>query len=96
MGMNKLTRTLFIGIIVFSIAHTIRDIFQIYNIHNLLSDFYVTHDNYCGKYCDYVAFPVELFDIVGSIIVIRRNKIELLGTLVLLSMLFWPITLILS
>lgn len=90
--MNNYWKIVFYIIIVFSILHTIRDTLQIFKIHTLLSDFYVTHDNWCSTFCDYVAFPFELFTGIGAYIVLRRNKVSVLGLIVLLSLLFWPLT----
>ena len=93
--MHKLWRLFFYALLIFSILHTVRDILQIYRIHTLISEFYVTHDIWCGTFCDYVAFPVEIFEGIASIIVLRRNKIGLLGWATIASTLFWPVTFVL-
>lgn len=92
--MSKSARILFWLLFVFSVVHTIRDVMQIYGVHSILSDSFVTHDIWCSPYCDYVAFPVELLSIIVSIFVLRRNNVGLIGKGILLLQLFWPIALL--
>lgn len=88
--MKLIWRVLFWGLFGFFVLHTVRDVLQILQVHNFLADFYTTHHIWCGQYCDYVGFPPELFGLVGSAIVLRRNKVGWLGYFILISLIFWP------
>jgi len=89
--MNKFLKYLFIFLLGFFILHLIRDILQILDIHTWISDTLTTNHKWCRPYCDYATLPHEIFGIVGSYIVLRRNKLGLLGILVLLSLPLWTI-----
>lgn len=84
-----LYRFVFAIILLLSTYHLVRDTFQVFDIHNFLSDLWSRPHIWCGAYCDYVTYPMEIFNIVGSAVVLKRKKIGLLGILVILSLPLW-------
>lgn len=92
-------RYIFISLIIFSVYHTIRDVLQIMEVHNWLTDVVNYKHNWCRAIvpvCDYYLFPWQLFVFTASIIVLKRNKVGLLGKSVFLSLIIFPIILILN
>jgi len=89
--MKKAIRTIFAIILVFSCYHLIRDVVQILELNNDLTEIFHRNHYWCGQYCNYVTLPLEIFGIIGSIIILRRNKIGIIGIVILLSLLLWPI-----
>lgn len=91
--MNKFWRLVFIVLLIWSIYHLVRDIStDIFEIHNAFVDF--AHKNYpgkywCGSYCKYTTFPLEIFNIIATVIVLKRNKIGILGSLVIVLIPIW-------
>ena len=87
--MSKNARTIFIFLTLIAAYHTVRDILQIMEVNNLFTTILSYKHNWCaaiGPVCDYYLFPWEIFTVVGSIIVLKRNKIGLLGQAVLSSL----------
>lgn len=89
--MKKAIRTIFAIILVFSCYHLIRDVVQILELNNDLTEIFHRNHQWCGQYCNYVTLPLEIFGIIGSIIILRRNKIGIIGIVNLFSLLLWPI-----
>lgn len=89
--MNKFWRSLFTLLLAFFIIHLIRDIMQIFHIDNPLATILRTNHLWCRPYCDYATFPHEILGIIASSVVLKRNKLGLLGLLVLLSLPLWTI-----
>lgn len=91
--MDKFWRSVFILLLIWSIYHLIRDIFtDILGLHNFIVDF--GHRNYpeirwCSSYCQFLTIPLEIFNIVAISIVLQRNKIGLLGLIVLFTLPIW-------
>lgn len=75
--------------------HLVRDILQAFGIHNSVVDFLHRPHRWCRPICDYVTIPPELFVIVSSVIVLKRNKVGMLGAAVLISLLLWPVFILL-
>lgn len=97
--MTKTVKFIFLSLIFFSLYHTIRDVLQIIGVHNWLADVMNYKSNWCmtiAPICDYYLFPWEFLVFVGSIIVLKRNKIGLLGRIVLFSLIILPIILMLN
>ncbi|MBU4390021.1 hypothetical protein KKC08_02625 [Patescibacteria group bacterium] len=97
--MSKTVRSIFIILIVFSIYHTVRDALQIAGVHNIIADLANHKSNWCREIypvCDYYLFPWEFFVLIGSILVLKRNDVGLLGKLILYSLIVFPIILILN
>lgn len=90
--MKNSLRLLFILLIIIFSYHLIRDVLQIMEIHNVLTQIdLVYRDHYwCKPYCDYVSIPPEVFGIIGSSIVLKRKKVGAIGVAVLVSLVFWP------
>lgn len=86
--MSKTIRFIFIFLLIASIYHIIRDVLQILEIHNWFSDVLSYERNWVrifGPYFgDYYLFPWEIVTIIGSIIVLKANKIGFLGKIVIL------------
>ncbi len=92
-NMNKYWKFIFIILLIWSIYHLIRDIFtDISGIHNPLFDF--GHREYlgtywCSFYCQYTTFPLEIFNIIAITVILKRNDVGILGTLVLFTLPIW-------
>ena len=86
-------RYIFIILLVWSFYHLVRDIStDIFGIHHPVFDF--GHREYpglywCSPYCTYTTFPLEIFNIIAIIVVLRRNKIGILGIIVLMTLPIW-------
>ena len=76
-------------VLVFGIVHTIRDILQIFDVKNILTETLVWKHYWCGAYCDYVAFPVEIFVMVASIIILKRKRSGILGKMIILGLIIF-------
>ena len=87
--MNRVWKIIFTALIIVFTVHFIRDILQIFNIDNLLATPSGPR-RWCKPYCDYVTVPPELFIIISSIIVLKRNRVGKLGFVVLTSLIYWP------
>ncbi len=87
--MKKIYYFLFILILLISSYHLIRDTLQIFDIHNFFIDIWNRPHIWCRPYCDFATFPLEIFNIVGSSVVLKRNRVSLLGILVILSLPLW-------
>ena len=85
--MEKKLPILFWIILLGATYHLVRDIMQIMGVQNLFAQIgHVDHEWCKSIYCDYVTFPVEIFIIVASIVIIKRNKFGSLGLLVLFAL----------
>ncbi|OGF99974.1 hypothetical protein A2Y99_01465 [Candidatus Gottesmanbacteria bacterium RBG_13_37_7] len=93
--MSKNSRLLFISLLIVFIYHLIRDIFQIYSISHPLIDIWHRNHLWCKPYCNYITLPSEIFIIIASVVILRRNRVGLLGKIVLFSLIFWPFALLL-
>ncbi|MFA9289309.1 MAG: hypothetical protein ACEQSA_05540 [Weeksellaceae bacterium] len=89
--MNKLLRIVFISLVLVFSFHLVRDVMEILGFQNTFTMIAKRSHLWCSDYCDYVTILPELFVIIGSLIVLKRNTIGLLGKLVLLSLIFWPL-----
>lgn len=79
--MGRWVRLLVISILIFSIYHLIRDISTaFFNVHNVFVDFAHRDHLWCGPTCPYITLPFELYGIVVSSVVLKRNRLGLLGT----------------
>lgn len=86
--MSKIRKIIFLILLVYFIFHTIRDVLQILNLYgNPLADLLKTNHSWCRPYCDYVTLPPDLLGIIGSVIVLNRNKTDLIGVFVILAFL---------
>lgn len=93
--MNKIFRIIFIVILVILIYHVIRDILQIANVQNNLVNLWHKPHLWCRPYCNYITFPLELSQITGLVVILTRNKVGLLGILIILSLFLWlPVALL--
>ncbi len=93
--MKPVIRYLFVIILLFSSYHLIRDILQTFNIYNSFTNIFHRPHLWCGAYCDYVTYPLDVFGIVGSLIVLKRNKLGVVGKVILFSLLLWLLAVIL-
>lgn len=94
--MKPLIKYLFVFILLLSLYHLIRDILQTLDIHNAFTN--ILHRPlhlWCGAYCDYVTYPLDVIGIVGSFVVLKRNGVGVLGKIVLFSQPLWLLALIL-
>lgn len=80
-------------VLVGATYHLVRDLLQIGGIENLFTQIGHWNHNWCAGYCDYVTLPLDIFLIVGSLIIIRKRKIGTLGigvvAALLLSLVMW-------
>ena len=84
-------RWLFLALLIFFTYHLIRDILQIFNIDNLFTSIGHRSHNWCKPYCNYVTIPLEIFGIVTSFLVLKRNEIGIFGKVLILSLPIWLI-----
>ncbi len=89
--MNKFFKFIFTLLLAFFIVHLLRDILQIYHVDTPLATLVRTNHLWCRPYCDYATLPHEIFGIIASSIVLRRNSIGILGILTLVSLPLWTI-----
>ena len=88
--MNKVFRFIFIAVLLFSVYHLIRDLLTNAGIHNYILD--IAHRPktlWCGAICPWVTVPPEIFTIIASTLVLKRNHIGVLGFLVLVQVPIW-------
>lgn len=93
--MSTAARFTFIFLILLSAYHTIRDVLQIMEVRNWFTNVLSYQHNWCdaiAPVCDYYLFPWEVFTFIGSVVVLKRNKIDLLGKAVLYSLIIIPIS----
>ncbi len=88
-NMNRGIRLIFWAILIFSLYHLIRDLFQIFNVNGVFINIFHRDHLWCAPYCDDVTLPLDLFGLVGSSAVIKRNKLGLLGKAILLTIPLW-------
>lgn len=88
--MSNIWKTIFTILVVIFVLHLIRDVLQSIGVRNSVVDFLHRPHQWCKPYCNYVTIPPELFIIISSMIVLRRDKIGKLGFAVLISLIFWP------
>lgn len=74
-------------ILIGAIYHLIRDILQIAGIENAFTEIGHWNHRWCGRYCNYVTLPLDLFVIVASVIVLRRRKFGILGVSIVVALL---------
>ncbi len=82
-------KIIFSLILIFSCYHLIRDILQILDWHNAFTNVLHRPHQWCKPYCDYVTLPLDILGIYGSIVVLKRNRLGVLGMIVLLSFPVW-------
>jgi len=93
--MNKAWKIIFTVLIIIFTYHLIRDVSQTIGVSNPLVDVLHRPHQWCRPYCNYVTIPPELFIIISSIIILKRNKVGTLGFAVLVSLIFWPFAVLL-
>lgn len=87
--MKKHIRLVFIIIFVLSAYHLVRDFLQMLNFHNFITDSFYRSHKWCGLYCDYVTYPLDILGILGSLIVLKRKKMGIVGVLTIVLLLLW-------
>lgn len=94
--MRKPVRFGFWLILGFSIYHLVRDILQILGFQAVWVNIFHWPHLWCKPYCDYVTFPLDFWGIIGSGMVIKRDRVGILGTGIILSMSLWLLAVLLS
>ena len=95
--MTNIFRYIFVFTLIFALYHTVRDILQIVGAgHWFVNILAIQKHNWCKPFCDYYTFPWEIFVIIGSIIVLRRDRSGILGQAVMFAFIIWPIVWILN
>lgn len=79
----------FLALILFSFYHLLRDILQIFHIENFASTFLKTDKNWCSSYCNFITVPFELFILGGGVVIVKRNRVGVLGFFVISVFLIW-------
>ena len=87
--MNKLLKFVVILIFLFSIYHLLRDVLQIMNINIPLVNFLHRPHIWCGQYCDLATLTLDLFGIIVGALVLKRNKLGMLGIGLLFLIPLW-------
>lgn len=86
--MSSFLKIVFWGILLFSLYHVVRDLLQIVGVENMFTTIFHWPHTWCGWYCDWVMLPLELGAIAGATLVLRRNRVGLLG---IVTMCFPPL-----
>ena len=94
LNMEKSWKWVFTSLLIIFSYHLIRDILQINGVWFWLTRLAHWPRQWCSPNCDYVTLWAESFGIVGSLIVLKRDRVGLLGRLTLLSAIGWPIGLV--
>lgn len=89
--MSIFWKIIFWAILIFCLYHTFRDILQVSGVGGMLANFAHYPHQWCQQYCDYVAFPPEIAGIVASSIVLKRNRIGILGVVTIGLLLLIPL-----
>ena len=81
-------------VLIGAVYHLVRDILQLTGVQNIFTEIGHVDHGWCSSvYCDYVTFPVEVFLIVVSVVIIKRRRDGILGVIVifvlLASLLMW-------
>lgn len=87
--MKKQIRLVFIIIFVLSAYHLVRDFLQMLNFHNFITDSFYRPHKWCGSYCDYATYPLDILGIVGAFIVLKRKKVGFIGILTIALLPIW-------
>ena len=78
-----------------AIYHLVRDLLQICGVENFFTQVGHWNHNWCAGYCDHITLPIDIFLIVGSVIITRRRGVGILGLMVvatlLLGLLMWAL-----
>jgi len=93
--MSKLLKITFIAILLLSCYHTVRDILQTFEIHNWFTEIFHRPHLWCRPYCNIATIPLDLFGIIAPVVVLKRNRLGIIGVIVLLSMFLWPLAIFL-
>lgn len=93
--MNKYLRIVVILIVFLSSYHLVRDLLQIIGINNLFTNILHHPHTWCGPYCGIVTLPLDLIEIIGGIIVLKRNKFGSLGIILFSTLPLWLLALLL-
>ena len=92
--MNKILR-----IFLFSAYHLIRDLLTNFGIHNYIVDYAHRSHQWCKQFdpwvCHWITVPSEIFNIISSLIVLKRSNVGVLGILVLIQVPFWLLLILL-
>ncbi len=87
--MSKALKIIFYLALFLSVYHLIRDLLTNFGIHNYILDFAHRPHLWCGKFCPWITVPPEIYNIIASLVILRRNKVGLLGFLVLIQLPVW-------
>ena len=86
--MENRIKVIYKAIFVFGSYHLIRDILQIAGIENVFSQVLKKQHEWAkifGEYHEYLGLPLDLIMIIGSIIILKRQRSGNLGIVVFLS-----------
>lgn len=87
--MDRFLKLAFIIILFVSMYHLIRDTLQVFGQHSPFTNFLHRPHLWCKPYCNYVTYPLDIIGIVGSFVVLKRDRLGRLGIVVLLSLPLW-------
>lgn len=93
--MNKFARAVLITILLFSVYHLIRDALQTLGFDSAFTNILHWQHRWCASYCGIVTYPLDILGIVGSYLVLKRNRMGYLGVLTLASLPLWLLVLLL-
>jgi len=86
--LKKLWTIILIFILAYASQHLVRDILSdILGIHNAFTEFghrESSNASWCGDYCKWTTFPVELFYIFASFYLLRTKKFGVIGWLMVI------------
>lgn len=87
----NLIRIIFISILLFSIIHLVRDVLQIVQLNSSFTNIFHRQHLWCADYCNYVTLPLEIFHIIGSLMVLKEKRVGILGISILLTLPLWSV-----
>lgn len=87
--MNKYLRLTMWLLVVLASYHLIRDLLQILGVNNIFTNILHRPHTWCGPYCGVVTLPLDLIEMIGGIIVLRRNRFGNLGIIILSTLPLW-------
>lgn len=84
----KLWRIILWLVLFYAIQHTVRDVlsdvFEVQNAFTQFSHREASHAAWCSNYCRWTIFPIEVFYIISSVYLLRKNEFGWLGWLMLI------------
>lgn len=82
-------RFLLTMLLLYSLAHTVRDILQILKVESFITADTGSDKTWCTPYCNYVVFPFEIPVIAFAFVSLRKKKMSMLGWIAIAIFCIW-------